>query len=130
MAACCVTGLFAGGVSIAGVSTLAPFAAGTHDFESRYAEWLVGPEDPLLYAAREPLARSGHLHCPMLLMQGQDDPVVPPAQARAFVEALSERGVPCTYLAFQGEAHEFRRAETRSAALAAELAFYLQVFRL
>ncbi len=65
----------------------------------------------------------------MLLMQGQDDLVVPPAQSEAFVAALTERGVPCTYLAFEGEAHGFRRAETRSAALAAELAFYQQLFR-
>jgi dipeptidyl aminopeptidase/acylaminoacyl peptidase len=130
MAACCASGLFAGGVSIAGVSALTPFVASTHDFESRYIEWLVGPEDPLLYASREPLAKSGQIDCPMLLMQGQDDPVVPPSQAEAFVAALTERGVPCTYLAFEGESHGFRKAETKSAALAAELAFYQQIFRL
>ncbi|WP_424535272.1 S9 family peptidase [Sphaerisporangium viridialbum] len=129
MASCCASGLFCGGVSIAGISALAPLTASTHDFESRYVEWLVGPEDPLLYAAREPLAKSGQVDCPMLLMQGQDDLVVPPAQSEAFVAALTERGVPCTYLAFEGEAHGFRRAETRSAALAAELAFYQQLFR-
>ncbi|MDH2425148.1 prolyl oligopeptidase family serine peptidase [Sphaerisporangium sp. TRM90804] len=130
MAACCASGVFCGGVSIAGVSSLAPFAAATHDFESRYVEWLVGPSDPLLYASREPLARAGQVDCPMLLLQGQDDPIVPPAQSEAFVAALTERGVPCTYLAFEGEAHGFRRSETRSAALAAEMAFYLQLFRL
>ncbi|GAA3811601.1 prolyl oligopeptidase family serine peptidase [Sphaerisporangium flaviroseum] len=129
MAACCASGLFCGGVSIAGVSALAPLAASTHDFESRYVEWLVGPEDPLLYASREPLARCGQIDCPMLLMQGQDDPVVPPAQSEAFVAALTERGVPCTYLAFEDESHGFRKAETKIAALAAELAFYQQLFR-
>jgi dipeptidyl aminopeptidase/acylaminoacyl peptidase len=129
MAACCASGLFCGGVSIAGISALAPLAASTHDFESRYVEWLVGPEDAILYASREPLARSGQVDCPMLLMQGQDDPVVPPTQSEAFVAALNERGIPCTYLTFEGESHSFRRAETRSAALAAELAFYQQLFR-
>ncbi|WP_214414336.1 S9 family peptidase [Sphaerisporangium fuscum] len=130
MAACCASGLFCGGVSIAGVSALGPLAASTHDFESRYVEWLVGPEDPLLYARRDPLAKAGQIDCPMLLMQGQDDPIVPASQSEAFVAALTERGVPCTYLAFEGEGHGFRRAETRIAALAAELAFYLQLFRL
>ncbi|MET8155145.1 prolyl oligopeptidase family serine peptidase [Sphaerisporangium sp. NPDC005289] len=130
MAACCSSGLFCGGVAIAGVSSLGPLASSTHDFESRYAEWLVGPADPLLYASREPLARSGQIDCPMLLLQGQDDPVVPPAQSEAFVAALNERGVPCVYLAFEGEGHEFRRAETKSAALAAELSFYQRLFRL
>ncbi|MCA2183035.1 prolyl oligopeptidase family serine peptidase [Nonomuraea glycinis] len=128
MAACCRSDVFAGGVSYYGVSALAPLNAHTHDFESRYAEWLVGPDDPHLYAQREPLALVGGVSCPMLLLQGLDDPVVPPEQSAAFADALSERGIPCTYLAFEGESHGFRRAETRSAALAAEYAFYQQLF--
>ncbi|GII60478.1 acyl-peptide hydrolase [Sphaerisporangium krabiense] len=128
LAACCASGLFRGCVSIAGVTALAPLAAATHDFESRYVEWLVGPDSPGLYATREPLSRAGEIDCPVLLMQGQDDPLVPPAQAEAFVAALTERGVPCTYLSFEGETHVFRRAETKGAALAAELSFYRQIF--
>jgi dipeptidyl aminopeptidase/acylaminoacyl peptidase len=98
------------------------------DFESRYVEWLVGPEDPDLYARREPLGLVDRVSCPMLLLQGLDDPIVPPEQSESFATALSERGVPCTYLAFEGESHGFRRAETRATALAAELAFYQQIF--
>ncbi|MER6826723.1 prolyl oligopeptidase family serine peptidase [Streptosporangium sp. NPDC000563] len=128
MAACCASEAFAGGVSYYGVSGLANFSATTHDFESRYVEWLIGPEDPALYASREPVGRVAGVSCPMLLLQGLSDPVVPPAQSQAFVDALTERGVPCTYLTFEGEAHGFRRAETRSAALATELAFYQQIF--
>ncbi|GAA3214923.1 S9 family peptidase [Nonomuraea helvata] len=128
MAACCRSDVFAGGVSYFGVSALAPLVAHTHDFESRYVEWLVGPEDPQVYASREPLALVDGVTCPMLLLQGLDDPVVPPEQSEAFADALSERGVPCTYLAFEGESHGFRRTETRVAALAAELAFYQQLF--
>ncbi|MGW4792273.1 S9 family peptidase [Nonomuraea sp. NPDC004297] len=128
MAACCRSDVFAGGVSYYGVSALAPLVAHTHDFESRYVEWLVGPADPQVYASREPLALVDGVSCPMLLLQGLDDPVVPPEQSSGFAEALSERGVPCTYLAFEGESHGFRRTETRAAALAAELAFYQQIF--
>ncbi|MEU7828139.1 prolyl oligopeptidase family serine peptidase [Nonomuraea sp. NPDC049129] len=128
MAACCRSEVFAGGVSYYGVSALAPLHAHTHDFESRYVEWLVGPEDPRLYAEREPLALVDGVSCPMLLLQGLDDPVVPPEQSAAFADALAERGVPCTYLAFEGESHGFRRTETRATALAAELAFYQQIF--
>ncbi|MFC5825496.1 prolyl oligopeptidase family serine peptidase [Nonomuraea insulae] len=128
MAACCRSDVFAGGVSYYGVSALAPLVAHTHDFESRYVEALVGPEDPQVYATREPLALVDGVTCPMLLLQGLDDPVVPPEQSTAFADALSERGIPCTYLAFEGESHGFRRTETRVAALAAELAFYQQLF--
>ncbi|GGO07182.1 dipeptidyl aminopeptidase [Microbispora rosea subsp. aerata] len=127
MAACGASDVFAGGVSVAGVSALAPLVAATHDFESRYVEWLVGPEDR--YGEREPLARADRVNCPMLLMQGLADPVVPPSQSRAFADRLMARGVLCTYLTFEGEAHGFRRLETRAAALAAELSFYLQIFR-
>ncbi|ETK35807.1 S9 family peptidase [Microbispora sp. ATCC PTA-5024] len=127
MAACAASDVFAGGVSISGISALAPLVAATHDFESRYVDWLVGPE--LLYGSREPLAAADRISCPMLLLQGLADPVVPPAQAEAFADRLSARGVPCTYLAFEGEGHAFRRVETKSAALAAELAFYLQLFQ-
>ncbi|WP_169944163.1 prolyl oligopeptidase family serine peptidase [Microbispora sp. H11081] len=126
MAACGASDVFAGGVSVAGVSALAPLVAATHDFESRYVEWLVGPED--LYGEREPLALADRVTCPMLLMQGLADPVVPPAQSQSFADRLMARGVPCTYLTFEGEAHGFRRLETRAAALAAELSFYLQIF--
>ncbi|WP_031162953.1 S9 family peptidase [Streptosporangium roseum] len=129
MAACCASDAFAGGVSYYGVSALTSFVATTHDFESRYVEWLVGPADPALYGSREPLGRVAGVSCPMLLLQGLSDPVVPAAQSQAFADALAERGVPCTYLTFEGEAHGFRRAETRSAALATELAFYQQIFR-
>ncbi|GAA3124196.1 S9 family peptidase [Streptosporangium carneum] len=129
MAACCSSDVFAGGVSYYGVSALASFVTTTHDFESRYIEWLVGPEDPVLYGSREPLGRVAGVTCPMLLLQGLSDPVVPPPQSQSFADALAERGVPCTYLTFEGEAHGFRRAETRSTALATELAFYQQVFR-
>ncbi|MET8046626.1 prolyl oligopeptidase family serine peptidase [Streptosporangium sp. NPDC005286] len=128
MAACCTSDAFAGGVSYYGISSLATFSATTHDFESRYIEWLIGPEDPVLYASREPLGQVAGVSCPMLLLQGLSDPVVPPEQSQAFVDALAERGIPCTYLTFEGEAHGFRRAETRSAALATELAFYQQIF--
>ncbi|MEO3802720.1 prolyl oligopeptidase family serine peptidase [Nonomuraea sp. B1E8] len=128
LAACCRSDVFAGGVSYYGISALAPLSEHTHDFESRYVEWLVGPEDPQVYAAREPLGLVDGVTCPMLLLQGLDDPVVPPQQSAAFADALSERGIPCTYLSFDGESHGFRRTETRAAALAAELAFYQQLF--
>jgi dipeptidyl aminopeptidase/acylaminoacyl peptidase len=128
MAACAASDVFAGGVSIAGVSALRPLLAATHDFESRYVEWLVGAEDEVLYGSREPIAHAGDVTCPMLLMQGLSDPVVPPAQSETFAAILSDGGVSCTYLTFEGESHGFRRAETRVAALSAELAFYQQIF--
>jgi dipeptidyl aminopeptidase/acylaminoacyl peptidase len=44
------------------------------------------------------------------------------------VEVLRARGVPVAYLAFEGEQHGFRRAETIKRSLEAELYFYSRVF--
>ena len=122
--------VFAAAVSYFGVTDLRPFAETTHDFESRYLDGLVGPlpEAEALYVARSPTGHVSALTCPVLLLQGLDDPVVPPAQSEAIAADLAEHGIPHAYIAFEGESHGFRKAETVIAALEAELAFYGQVF--
>jgi dipeptidyl aminopeptidase/acylaminoacyl peptidase len=129
LAALTGTDVFAAGTSHYGVAELIGFAAETHDFESRYIEGLVGvlPQDRDVYVERAPLSHVDRLSCPVLLTQGLEDQVVPPAQAELFVEALERKGIPYAYLAFPGEQHGFRRSETVVAALEAELSFYGQV---
>ncbi len=129
LAALTGTDVFAAGTSHYGVAELIAFAAETHDFESRYIDGLVGtlPQDRDVYVERAPLSHVDRLSCPVLLTQGLDDKVVPPAQAEQFVAALERKGIPYAYLAFSGEQHGFRRAETVVAALEAELSFYGQV---
>jgi dienelactone hydrolase len=102
----------------------------THDFESMYVENLVGrlPEHTARYAERSPMNHIDKLAGPVLLLQGLEDQVCPPEQANRFVAALDGTGIPHAYLAFAGEQHGFRRAETIEAALNAELSFYGQVF--
>ena len=53
---------------------------------------------------------------------------MPPNQAEMMVEALRQKGLPVAYLAFAGEQHGFRKAETIQRALLAELTFYGRVF--
>jgi dipeptidyl aminopeptidase/acylaminoacyl peptidase len=67
------------------------------------------------------------LTCPVLLLQGLDDPIVPPSQSEAIARDLAAHGIPHAYIAFEGESHGFRKAETIIAALEAELAFYGQI---
>lgn len=59
----------------------------------------------------------------MLLLQGEDDLVVPPSQSEAIREALARRGIPHEYVLYPGEGHGFRRAETIIASLETELRF-------
>jgi len=49
---------------------------------------------------------------------------VPPNQAETMVAAMKANGVPHAYLAFEGEQHGFRKAETNIRCLEAELYFY------
>ena len=60
----------------------------------------------------------------MLILQGDEDEVVPPSQAEVIVEALESRRVPYAYLLFEGEQHGFRKAENIARSLEAELTFF------
>ncbi|HEY5400528.1 MAG TPA: prolyl oligopeptidase family serine peptidase [Trebonia sp.] len=122
--------VFSAATSYYGVSDLRPFAVDTHDFESRYLDGLIGPlpEADALYAERAPVGHVTPLTCPVLLLQGLDDPIVPPAQSEAIAADLAAHGIPHAYIAFEGESHGFRKAETVIASLEAEIAFYGQVF--
>ncbi|MER0245842.1 prolyl oligopeptidase family serine peptidase [Streptomyces sp. HSW2009] len=125
------TSLYACGTILFPVLDLVNWATdGTHDFESQYLEGLVGPlaEVPDRYRERSPLHRADHLRAPFLLLQGLDDAVCPPAQCERFLAALAGRDVPHAYLAFAGEGHGFRRAETMIRSLEAEISLYGQVF--
>jgi acetyl esterase/lipase len=53
---------------------------------------------------------------PFLIMQGDKDPLVPPAQSKALAEALKEAGVPVTLVMLEGAGHggkEFGSDESR-----------------
>lgn len=120
------TGVFAAGTSLFGVADAARLTATTHDFESRYVANLVGA-DALAAGTRSPLPRAGATRCPVLLLQGAEDPIVPAEQAEQFRAALAAAGVPHALRVFPGEHHGFRKAETIAAAAEAELSFYGQV---
>lgn len=122
--------VFTAGANMYGVADLSALALDTHKFESRYLDNLVGrwPEDREIYDARSPINHLDGFTSPMIVLQGDEDEVVPPNQSRMIVDALDERGVPVAYLEFEGEQHGFRKAETIVTALTSELAFYGRVF--
>ncbi len=123
---------FACGTIIYPILDLTGWSAGgeTHDFESRYLESLVGPiaQVPERYAERSPVNRADRIAGPFVLLQGLADVICPPAQCERFLARIAEHGVPHAYLTFEGEGHGFRRLETISACLEAELSLYGQVF--
>lgn len=123
-------GVFAAGISKYGVTDLRMLDAHSHDFEKHYIAGLVGPlpESEALYIERSPLTHAERIDVPVLLLQGADDRVVPPAQSEAIRDALAARGIDHDYVLYPGEGHGFRRAETIIDALERELTFLGRVF--
>lgn len=120
---------FAVGASYYGVADCEALATDTHKFESRYLDGLIGPYPAAreLYRKRSPIHYADRLSCPVILLQGLEDKVVPPSQAETFVHALREKRLPFAYLAFEGEQHGFRQAKNIERSFEAELYFYSKI---
>ncbi|MCX6374254.1 MAG: prolyl oligopeptidase family serine peptidase, partial [Actinobacteria bacterium] len=123
---------FAAGASYFGLADLEVFATGgTHKFESQYLVGLIGPYPQMaaVFRERSPINHVEDIACPVIVLQGLDDAIVPPAQAEIIVAALAKKGLPYAYLAFPGEQHGFRKAANIVRSQEAELSFYGRVFR-
>ena len=122
--------VFAAGVSYFGIGDLLAFAKETHKFESRYLDRLLGPLPAAteIYRERSPNNYAHQITAAVLILQGLEDRVVPPAEAERIVDALWERRIPHAYVPFEGEDHGFRKAESLIRSFEAELSFLAQVF--
>jgi len=122
-------GVFAAGISRYGVTDLRGLVAHSPDFEAHYIEGLVGPlpASDSLYVSRSPLTNAHRIDVPVLLLQGADDPVVPPSQSEAIRDALAAHGVDHEYVVYPGEGHGFRSEDAIVDALERELAFLSRV---
>lgn len=124
--------VFAAGTSLFGISDLRALLADDHKFESRYTTTLVAPwpEGEETYLERSPLFHIDALHGELLLLQGEDDLVVPVAQAQGMAEAMRAAGKDVELVIYPGEGHGFRGADTIIDALERELLHYQRVFGL
>jgi dipeptidyl aminopeptidase/acylaminoacyl peptidase len=121
---------FSAGASWFGLADLEKFVGDTHKFESRYLFSLIGPYPDAkdLYQERSPIHFVDRISVPVIILQGAEDRVVPPAEAERIVAAMKANGVPHAYLLLPGEDHGFRAAESIVRSYGAELSFYAQVF--
>jgi dipeptidyl aminopeptidase/acylaminoacyl peptidase len=74
------------------------------------------------------VTHADRIKAPVLIAQGLEDKVVPPAQAEAIVEALERNDVPHLYVPLEGEGHGFRRKESAIRLVSIVLSFFGQVF--
>lgn len=122
--------LFAAGIILYGVGDLEALLTDTHAFEAHYTQNLVAPypEGRAVYRERSPVHHVDRLSCPLLMLQGRQDRVVPPSQAEAIADAVRARGLPLAVVWFDEEGHGFRRAESIIATAEASLSFLGQLF--
>jgi len=135
--------LFSGGASYYGIGNLITLAQITHRFEADYTDRLIGEVfDPALasdaarhagsrsrFVQRSPLFQMDKLACPLILFQGANDKVVPPAVSREVADALRAKGVAHEYIEYENEGHGFRRLATRVDSLEKETAFFARIIR-
>ena len=126
------TDTFKAGASLYGIGNLETLVSDTHKFESLYLNKLVGPypAQKEIYQQRSPINHIDQLNCPVIFLQGLEDKVVPPNQAKIMVESLRNKGIDVEYVEFPDEGHGFRKSENIIRAMEAELAFYSDIFNL
>lgn len=110
---------FAAGVDLYGVADLWELNEKTHRFEAHYNHSLIGPlpESSRQYDERSPVNLADRIKAPLLVLQGDADPVVPKSQSDALVEAVRRHGGTVEYQVYAGEGHGWSRAETMIDAL-------------
>merc|ERR1711935_779391 len=81
-----------------------------------------------IYKDRAPIEHLEKFSCPILLLQGDEDKIVPPNQSEMMYSALLKKGIKTSLKIYEGEQHGFRKAENIEDALDSELSFFRQVF--
>ena len=107
-------GTFAAGVALYGVSDYVNFRHQT-DRVARYlfdAELGSIEENYDLWMERSPVTHAADTERPLLVLQGDADRRVPPAQSEAMVEALKKAGKTVEYHVYPGEGHGWRQTAT------------------
>ncbi len=128
-------GRFAAGACYYGIGNLITLSKITHKFEAKYTDQLIGemfdaeksgnPESR--FVARSPIFQMENLSSPLILFQGGQDKVVPPAVSREMAALLKAKGIQHGYTEYPGEGHGFRQVETRVDALRKETAFFAEI---
>jgi dipeptidyl aminopeptidase/acylaminoacyl peptidase len=101
-------------VSAYGVTDLFDLAATTHRFEAHYLDELVGvlPDAAEKFHAQSPVTYAAQIAIPLLVLQGDEDKVVPPQQAQLLVDAVRAAGGHVDHHVYEGEGHGWSKIET------------------
>ncbi len=125
---------FACGVDIVGPSNLNTLLASIPPFWKPMLDMMAARVgDPRtedgrkLLEERSPLTHVENIRKPLLIGQGKNDPRVKEAEAQQIVDAMTQRGIPVTYLLYPDEGHGFRKPANSKSFWAAVEAFFGEV---
>lgn len=79
---------------------------------------------------RSPINKAGNITAPLLLLQGDIDKVVPPAQSSDMLEKIRANGGVCEMELYKGEGHGFRGREAQENCLKRMLGWYRKTWGL
>ena len=122
-------GTYVCAVDIAGVSDLHPFlnfkqeASGTTYQSETVTYWKGLFGDPSHYNDISPARQAAKAYCPILIIHGTDDTVVPIDQSRRMESALKAAGKDVQFITYKGQTHWEDIASSRLAMMQAAMDF-------
>lgn len=120
--------LWAAAIDMFGPYNLFTFIEGLPETWKTYFYMTIGhPErDHDFLVERSPKTFLGDLACPMLVIQGRNDPRVVVAESDRLVEELRGQGKDIEYLVFDDEGHDMVKLENKERAYEAIVSFLVQ----
>jgi len=121
--------LVAAGVPICGMTDLVMDYERTRpDLRPLTARMMGGTpaEKPELYEERSPIHRADRIEARLLIVQGRQDPNVPPDHVHAIVPRLDEAGVDYEVLWLEDEGHGVSKPENLDLVLSRMIAFFAE----
>jgi dipeptidyl aminopeptidase/acylaminoacyl peptidase len=98
-------------VDVFGVANLVTMIEHAQPNWRRFLKLWIGDleTDRAKLVERSPITHMDQVRCPMLVVQGTNDPRVPKEESDQVVERLRARGVPVEYMVFDDEGHGFTK---------------------
>jgi dipeptidyl aminopeptidase/acylaminoacyl peptidase len=103
------------GIDVVGISNFVTFLENTEDYRRELRRQEYGderdPEMRLFLEEISPHKNVEKIDIPLLVVQGRNDPRVPPSESEQIVEALRERNRPVWFIEALNEGHGYSRKE-------------------
>jgi dipeptidyl aminopeptidase/acylaminoacyl peptidase len=127
--------IWAGGISLYGISKLQEFVELTHKFESHYVQGLVlkkgvsKEEQEAVYRSRSAFYHADKIKAPLLLQHGSVDTVIPYPQSRDMEKLMRGLGKTAEVVIYEGEGHGWQMEETIRGSIEAQRQFWAKTLK-